>query len=146
MARRRISNDLKRLAEQPLQGVSFEYSADNLFSLKATFVGPEGSDYEGGVFVVLITFPTGYPQASPARKFVTPIFHPNVAEDGALCKIEDWSPVNTISTVLQDMHAMFLAPDFHSPLNTKAGALWNENPEEYSRTVRQWTAQYATPA
>ena len=52
--------------------------------------GPENSVYEDGVFTVLLTYPPAtyvhimdYGDVTVA--FVTPVFHPDVGEDGSVC-------------------------------------------------------------
>ena len=49
---------------------------------------PEGSPYEGGVFVVDIVIPQSYPFEPPKMKFETKIWHPNVSsQTGAICLV-----------------------------------------------------------
>ena len=39
--------------------------------------GPEGTPFEGGVFVTELIFPTDYPLSPPKMKFTSEMFHPN---------------------------------------------------------------------
>ena len=39
--------------------------------------GPEGTPFEGGVFVTELIFPTDYPLSPPKMKFLSEMFHPN---------------------------------------------------------------------
>ena len=49
---------------------------------------PPGTPYEGGVFVVDIVIPDGYPFEPPKMKFMTKIWHPNVSsQTGAICLV-----------------------------------------------------------
>ena len=41
------------------------------------FRGPEGTPFEGGVFVTELIFPTDYPLSPPKMKFTSEMFHPN---------------------------------------------------------------------
>jgi ubiquitin-conjugating enzyme E2 I len=46
--------------------------------------GPEGTDWEGGVFKVLLNFPPDYPSKPPECKFTPPLFHINVFSSGTV--------------------------------------------------------------
>ena len=39
--------------------------------------GPEGTCFEGGVFVTELIFPPDYPLSPPKMRFISEIFHPN---------------------------------------------------------------------
>jgi ubiquitin-conjugating enzyme (huntingtin interacting protein 2) len=51
----------------------------NLAHLKGTFPGPPDTPYAGGTFHIDIVIPDMYPFKSPAMKFETKIWHPNVS-------------------------------------------------------------------
>ncbi len=51
----------------------------NLTHLKGTFPGPPDTPYAGGTFQIDIVIPEMYPFKSPAMKFDTKIWHPNVS-------------------------------------------------------------------
>ena len=50
----------------------------DLYHWKASFIGPKGTGYDGGLFRLLIDFPTNYPKSKPEVNFKYPVFHPNV--------------------------------------------------------------------
>ena len=39
--------------------------------------GPEGTPFDGGVFVTELIFPTDYPLSPPKMRFISDMFHPN---------------------------------------------------------------------
>ena len=39
--------------------------------------GPEGTSFDGGVFVTELIFPTDYPLSPPKMRFISDMFHPN---------------------------------------------------------------------
>ncbi len=58
---------------------------DNLFNWVATLTGPDGTPYNGLSYKLNLTFPARYPYAPPSVRFQTPIFHPNVDDQGNIC-------------------------------------------------------------
>lgn len=52
---------------------------EDLSHLKASFLGPPDTPYEGGTYVVDIRIPQEYPFRPPAMKFETKLWHPNVS-------------------------------------------------------------------
>lgn len=48
-------------------------------------MGGEGTVYENLSYKLSLSFPGRYPYNPPVIKFVTPIFHPNVDENGNIC-------------------------------------------------------------
>ena len=52
---------------------------------EAIIIGPDLTDWEGGVFKLKIEFNEDYPQKAPKVTFVSKIFHPNVYENGSIC-------------------------------------------------------------
>ena len=47
--------------------------------------GPEDSPYSGGKFEISVEFKPTYPADPPSFFFITPIYHPNIASNGAVC-------------------------------------------------------------
>lgn len=81
MAVRRLTTELDKLATAPIPNVSASMVGEDRFKWTATFLGPEGSPYEGGVFAVSVAFPADYPFKPPKLVFTTKIFHPNVKSE-----------------------------------------------------------------
>ena len=50
-----------------------------------TFLGPEGSPFEGGVFKLELFLPEDYPMSAPKVRFITKIYHPNIDKLGRIC-------------------------------------------------------------
>lgn len=62
MAMKRVSKELKDLRKEDLGVITLGPRDDNnLFEWEAEIPGPEGSVYEGGLFVVSIHIPNDYP-------------------------------------------------------------------------------------
>lgn len=48
-------------------------------------MGPEDTEWEGGIFKLRMKFSDQYPNQPPDINFVTKVFHPNVYNDGKIC-------------------------------------------------------------
>lgn len=109
--------------------------------------GPKDSPFDGGVFRVDVRFPAEYPFRFPDVKFVTPIYHPNVKEDGEICKEmigeKDWLPNSRFSTVIHTLLSMIAHPNMDHPINLQAGADFKEG--VFAAKAREHTAKHAKP-
>lgn len=87
-ALRRLMKDLQEIEKNsiPTVGVTARPQMDNMYVWHANLRGPEGTPYEGGVFHLIMTFPTNYPHAPPTISLATAIPHPCVA--GNLVKLD----------------------------------------------------------
>ena len=57
---------------------------EGLFCVKVGLF-PNDGVYEGGEWWVRMTMTENYPRQKPEFRFITPIFHPNVDEEGDIC-------------------------------------------------------------
>lgn len=74
------------MARNPPDGVSVGLGEDeNMFRWELMIVGPPDTLYEGGFFAAQLDFPTDFPNSPPTMTFKTPIWHPNVYNDGKVC-------------------------------------------------------------
>jgi ubiquitin-conjugating enzyme E2 A len=51
----------------------------NMLVWESVLTGPMDTPHEGGKFTLSLVFPKEYPFKPPHIKFVTPMFHPNIA-------------------------------------------------------------------
>ena len=55
----------------------------DLFKWQVVFEGPDDSPYQGGLFKIMVIFSTYYPLKWPDMHFITPIYHPNIGQNGS---------------------------------------------------------------
>eukprot|EP00451_Oxyrrhis_marina_P002930 CAMPEP_0204269938 /NCGR_PEP_ID=MMETSP0468-20130131/17689_1 /ASSEMBLY_ACC=CAM_ASM_000383 /TAXON_ID=2969 /ORGANISM="Oxyrrhis marina" /LENGTH=518 /DNA_ID=CAMNT_0051245409 /DNA_START=29 /DNA_END=1585 /DNA_ORIENTATION=+ len=75
--------------------------------------GPEGSPFEGGVFLLKVDIPSEYPFRNPKIEFETPIYHCNFSDSGTSCVDilgDQWSPALTIPRALECLRQLVKDP------------------------------------
>lgn len=114
-----------------------------------SLVKPQGTDWEGGVFKVMLKFSEECPSKPPKCKFVPPLFHLNVYSSGTIClsifnKEEGWHPAITVKQMLMGIQDLLDMPNPNSPAQSEAYNLYMNNKAEYQRRVKA-EAQKNTP-
>ena len=133
-------------------GCSVELIDDNLFEWNSTYVGPEGTGYHGGFFVLKITIPNDYPNSPPSVNFETKIFHPNISEsDGSVCieilKTYMWNNSKRIIDILLAIYYLPINPNPNSPMNSNAAELYKKSDKsEYLSKCNEYVRKYAAPS
>jgi len=122
--------------------------ADDIMHLKASFLGPPDTPYEGGTFVVDIKIPQEYPFRPPVMKFDTKLWHPNVSsQTGAICLDtlgSAWSPVLTIKSALLSLQSLLSTPEPKDPQDAEVATMLMNHPEQFDRVAREWSVKYAS--
>lgn len=96
-----------------------------------------------------MSFTDKYPMSPPTFKFLRPIFHPNIYEDGRVCisilhaagedeqsgelASERWSSVQSVESVLRSILLLLDNPEISSPANVDAGVMYRDNRVEYNQ-------------
>ena len=91
---------------------------DSLFHWRAKIISTVISPLCGGQYLLDLHFPQNYPISPPQLTFITPIYHPNVNENGeidasiltVLKGHNSWSPALRIRTVLLTVVAILNTP------------------------------------
>ncbi len=52
---------------------------------EAVILGPDETEWEGGVFNLKIEFGEDYPTKPPKVTFLTKMYHPNIYQNGEIC-------------------------------------------------------------
>ncbi len=109
-------------------------------------MGPKGSPYDRGLFVLSIRFPIDYPFKPPKIIFQTKIYHCNVNSNGNICLDilkDQWSPALTISKVLLSISSLLTDPNPDDPLVPEIASILKSNKEQHDNIAKEWTRKYA---
>ncbi len=147
MASKRLSKELMELAKHPLANCDACPIDEDLFHWQARIVGPPGSVYQGGLFLLDIRFPHGYPFQPPRLTFITKIYHPNINSSGKMSMDilnDNWSPAFTISNVLLSISSLMTDPNPYNPLEPDIANLFKTNRKNFDDNAKEWTLKYAS--
>ncbi len=64
-ARRRLMRDLKKIQDDPTQGLTASPTEDNIMKWDAIIFGPEDTPWEDGIFQLTLEFSEEYPNKAP---------------------------------------------------------------------------------
>ncbi|KAG7391243.1 Ubiquitin-conjugating enzyme E2 T [Phytophthora pseudosyringae] len=131
-------------------GVSAWPKDDQIDRLDAQILGPDGSPYEKGVFLLDIEVPERYPFEPPKVRFVTPIYHPNIDDAGRICldtlKMQpkgSWLPSVNLSTLLTTIRLLMAEPNADDGLMPEIADIFKHNRELFNRKATEMTVQHA---
>ena len=152
MACKRIKRELNGFNKNPTDGWSGGPESENdLFHWLLILSGPDNSPYKGGRFYLSVNFPTDYPFNPPKCRFITRIYHPNITNEGIICKCcplkelgNDWSPKLDISMILKRIRDLLIEPYLdYSCGSSEILNLYIKDKNEAEKIARQWTEKYA---
>jgi ubiquitin-conjugating enzyme E2 D len=151
MSLMRIRKEFEKLTEDPPSTCSAGPAhVDDWRHWNAVIAGPVDSAYEGGIFRLRIDFPggeDGYPLRPPKVTFLTKIFHPNIADSGAICLDilkKQWTPALTVPKILLSICSLLTDPNPDDPLVTEIATMYKEDRARYNATAAEWTARFAS--
>ncbi|KAF3850647.1 hypothetical protein F7725_012419, partial [Dissostichus mawsoni] len=148
-----LRKQLAELNKNPVEGFSAGLiDDDDIYKWEVVIIGPQDTLFEGGFFKAYLTFPYDYPLRPPKMKFITEIWHPNVAKNGDVCisilhepgedkfgyekPEERWLPIHTVETIMISVISMLADPNSDSPANVDAAKEWRDDPNgEFKRKV-----------
>ena len=121
-------------------------NSTDLMKWEAGIPGTEGTDWEGGVFNLVITFTADYPSVAPKCHFSPAIFHPNVFSSGAICLDvlnANWKPSITIKQLLIGIQHLLTNPNAdHVTDQPEASRLYKNDRKEFDKRIKAQTKRH----
>jgi ubiquitin-protein ligase/ubiquitin/uncharacterized protein YegL len=113
---RRIMKEISHLMRNPHPAFDIYPNTDDMSFWKIVMQGPDGCPYSEGTWLLYISFPDNYPQASPEIRFLTPIRHANVNSYGKICHsifTRNWTSDTTVASLLSCVYGLLLNVRFN---------------------------------
>ena len=136
---KRLTKEMKDFENDPVEGVAIELEHDNIVHWNVAIMGPEGSYYEGGKFVINIDFSDNYPFKCPVMKFKTKIYHPNVKESsGEICDQaikNTWVPTLNANYLIKMLKELIENPSTDAPMEADTAAVFMQDNAKFKATA-----------
>ena len=121
----------------------------NLHTWHITLQGPEGSVYQGGKFGIVLSLPNDYPFKAPDVRFVTRIYHPNIANDenGSIClamlKPDVWKPASKLRAVFEAIRSLLVEPQPDDPIEARIADEYRQHRDAFNKNAQTYVDKYA---
>lgn len=140
---RRLINEIDKLQSNACEYdkmFKFTMVEDDMYKWNITLYGPKDSLYEDYEFQLNMELPSTYPFEPPRVKFITPIQHVNINENGDICLDilkNNWSSSQNMTSIMISIIVLLGDPNTGDALNHVLGRLFKENNEEYVSTIKK---------
>jgi len=135
-------------------GCSFGLENQNNFNIwKVTMLGPQGTPYQGGLFVIKVLFPPEYPSKGAEFRFINKIYHLNVdwknkETFGHIClsSLNEWATTGKVKAkscfgvkqALFDIFCLFYNQGVESPYDDAIAKQYKENRAEFDALAKEF--------
>lgn len=134
----RIQKDIAELDGGDVATTSFP-NVNDLTKFNVT-VTPDTGFWKGATYNFAFAIPALYPHEPPKVLCLTPIFHPNINDEGNVCLNilrQDWKPVLDINAVIYGLIYLFYEPNPDDPLNKEAAQLYRDDIAKFEKKVQR---------
>ena len=111
------------------------YEDKNYTKWKMVMTAPEDSDYAGGKYELLAEFIVDYPYENPKIKFITPIYHCNVKDNGEL-NINWMMRGMKMDYIMPRLLTLFYLQDTSVDENSEKCKLYKENIDKFKANIK----------
>jgi ubiquitin-protein ligase len=143
---KRIFKEYRDLLDNPLPNWSPFISADDSTLWKIIMEGPAGTPYENGRWIITLKFPDNYPFKPPFVRFLIPIYHCNINNDGKICLDilrDSWSPALTARQIFNSISALLISPNPADALDSVKANVYSDNKENYNKLAAEHKEKHA---
>eukprot|EP01132_Coremiostelium_polycephalum_P010333 gene10333-12686_t len=147
---KRIIGEYKSFIKQFENDSDPEYrvyvSESDFTNWKIILKGPKGTKYEGGSWVLSVTFPEMFPFVHPTVRFLTKIYHVNVNCDGKICMDifnAHWSAPISMLKVMTLISELLSTPDISHSFDSVKSSEYIDR-DQYNQNIAQWVKEYAS--
>ncbi len=118
-----LLRDVSKLTDKQCKILKISGDDEESIKKKVKFiieVIPSDGPYQGGKFDIQFTVSHRYPTLSPSVQCLTPIYHPNIDDDGEICLslFEDWSSeYNNLFDCVYGLIFLLKNPNLEDPLS-----------------------------
>ncbi|CAF4604643.1 unnamed protein product, partial [Rotaria sp. Silwood2] len=103
-----------------------------------------------GSFQIEMKLTSNYPFDPPEVRFLTPIYHPNVGQDGKFChallkKTYEYKNTTSLADVVKAVIEHIDKPDIDSSLSVELGREYMDNRTEFNRKALEFVKKHALP-
>lgn len=114
---------------------------EDFFKWDCVIEGPRDTIWDGGQFKLKLEFKESYPSEPPEVHFETPIYHPNVYDNGKICisilESKNWSRMYGPKEILISIQSLLDDPNCESPANKDAADNYKNNRPLYEQKVKE---------
>ena len=103
---------------------------------KMSMAAPDDSDYAGGKYELLVEFKVDYPYENPKIKFITPIYHCNVKDNGEL-NINWMMRGMKMDYIMPRLLTLFYLQDTSVDENSEKCKLYKEHPDQFKENIKK---------
>ena len=131
--------DLAELKLEKGMAIKFPNGKSDLMNFRIE-IKPSENYWRGGTFTFTFKIPDSYPHEPPKVLCDQKVYHPNLDTQGNICLNvlrEDWSPVQTVTSVIFGLLFLFIDPNASDPLNSEAAKDLMQSTANFKSNVRK---------
>ncbi|CAF3260173.1 unnamed protein product [Rotaria sp. Silwood2] len=139
MSNRRVSKELDELKKSSLDNFNVFLTQENLLFWKVIMKGPDGTPYAGYYWLLSVEFSSDFPFQPPNIRFITPIYHCNINDDGRICHEilqSKWTHQTSMRVVFQEILDLIRDPNPDYALSAVIGAQYKSNHLDYEKSIK----------